>query len=83
MEAQHVIEELGEPVISFISNHEVIEVDHKNVSVRFRGRDSRLYMLMCFLMTPTPASVVNDARRIKYAVVYYRDDLEQGSDEDD
>jgi hypothetical protein len=38
MEAQHVIEELGEPVISYISKHEVIEVDHKNVSVRFGGQ---------------------------------------------
>lgn len=33
MEAQHIIEELGEPIISFISNHEVIDVDHKKVSV--------------------------------------------------
>lgn len=33
MEAQHVIEELGEPVQSFISNHEVIDVSHKKVSV--------------------------------------------------
>lgn len=35
MEAQQVLEELGEPLIAFISGHEVIEVDNKKVAVRY------------------------------------------------
>ena len=38
MEAQHVLEELGEPVVSYISAHEVIEVESKKVSVRYVGQ---------------------------------------------
>jgi hypothetical protein len=65
MEAQQVLEELGEPLIAFITGHEVIEVDNKKVAVSFESDPSSAYT------NCATASVCE-----MLPVVHHRNDLE-------
>lgn len=59
-----MLEELGEPVVSYISAHEVIEVESKKVSVRYVAQWIAGHWMLCETISVSIVSTAVSCARV-------------------